>query len=123
MSAYTVYEVPMTSITTEVCKEAGVKPRDAERSKNFFALGLISWLYTRPTEATEEWIEKRFAGLPAADRGELFAEADRVVKATVQPERAERVVEMRSVAGEEDPAAPELARDALVDLVEPFVMD
>ncbi|HEY1466610.1 MAG TPA: 2-oxoacid:acceptor oxidoreductase family protein, partial [Acidimicrobiales bacterium] len=64
LSAYTVYEVPMTSITTEVCKEAGVKPRDAERSKNFFALGLISWLYTHPTEATEEWIEKRFAPKP-----------------------------------------------------------
>ena len=42
----------MTSITTEVSKDAGVKPRDAERSKNFFALGLISWLYTRPIEAT-----------------------------------------------------------------------
>ena len=39
LSAYTVYEVPMTSITTEVSKDAGVKPRDAERSKNFFALG------------------------------------------------------------------------------------
>ncbi len=39
LGAYTVYEVPMTSITQEVCKEAGVKPRDAERSKNFFALG------------------------------------------------------------------------------------
>ena len=54
LSAYTVYEVPMTSITTEVSKDAGVKPRDAERSKNFFALGLISWLYTRPIEATIE---------------------------------------------------------------------
>ncbi len=61
LSAYTVYEVPMTSITQEVCKEAGVKPRDAERSKNFFALGLVSWLYTRPTEPTIEWINQRFA--------------------------------------------------------------
>jgi 2-oxoglutarate ferredoxin oxidoreductase subunit alpha len=60
LSAYTVYEVPMTSLTQEVCKEAGVKPRDAERSKNFFALGLVSWLYTRPTEPTIEWIAKRF---------------------------------------------------------------
>ena len=64
LSAYTVYEVPMTSITQEVCKEAGVKPRDAERSKNFFALGLISWLYTRPVEPTIEWIAERFAGRP-----------------------------------------------------------
>jgi 2-oxoglutarate ferredoxin oxidoreductase subunit alpha len=73
LSAYTVYEVPMTSITTEVCKEAGVKPRDAERSKNFFALGLISWLYTRPTEGTEEWIEKRFASKPMVKEANLRA--------------------------------------------------
>lgn len=64
LGACRVYEVPMTSITQEVCKEAGVKPRDAERSKNFFALGLVSWLYTRPTEPTLEWIEKRFADRP-----------------------------------------------------------
>jgi len=64
LSPYSVYEVPMTSITQEVCKEAGVKPRDAERSKNFFALGLVSWLYTRPTEPTVEWIAKRFADRP-----------------------------------------------------------
>ncbi len=64
LSAYTVYEVPMTSITQEVCKEAGVKPRDAERSKNFFALGLVSWLYTRPVEDTIRWITERFAAKP-----------------------------------------------------------
>ena len=64
LAAYTVYEVPMTSITQEVCKEAGVKPRDAERSKNFFALGLISWMYTRPVDPTIEWIAQRFGGRP-----------------------------------------------------------
>jgi len=64
LGAYTVYEVPMTSITQEVCKEAGVKPRDAERSKNFFALGLISWMYTRPLEPTIEWISQRFGEKP-----------------------------------------------------------
>jgi len=64
LSAFTVYEVPMTSITQEVCKEAGVKPRDAERSKNFFALGLVSWLYTRPIEPTLEWITERFSSKP-----------------------------------------------------------
>ncbi len=64
LAAYTVYEVPMTSITQEVCKDAGVKPRDAERSKNFFALGLVSWLYTRPTEPTLAWIEERFGSKP-----------------------------------------------------------
>jgi 2-oxoglutarate ferredoxin oxidoreductase subunit alpha len=64
LSAFTVYEVPMTSLTQEVCKEAGVKPRDAERSKNFFALGLLCWLYTRPVEPTIDWIAKRFADKP-----------------------------------------------------------
>jgi 2-oxoglutarate/2-oxoacid ferredoxin oxidoreductase subunit alpha len=64
LGMYTVYEVPMTSITQEVCKEAGVKPRDAERSKNFFALGLVSWLYTRPTEPTLQWITTRFGSNP-----------------------------------------------------------
>ncbi len=64
LAGFTVYEVPMTSLTQEVCKDAGVKPRDAERSKNFFALGLVSWLYTRPVEPTVDWIEKRFADKP-----------------------------------------------------------
>jgi 2-oxoglutarate ferredoxin oxidoreductase subunit alpha len=64
LAAYTVYEVPMTSLTMEVGKLAGVKPREAERSKNFFALGLLSWLYSRPTEPTLEWISQRFAKSP-----------------------------------------------------------
>ena len=62
LSAFTVYEVPMTSITTESSKDLGVKPRDAERSKNFFALGLISWLYTRPVEPTLQWIAEKYVG-------------------------------------------------------------
>jgi 2-oxoglutarate/2-oxoacid ferredoxin oxidoreductase subunit alpha len=61
LADYTVYEVPMTSITLEATKPLGVKPRDAERSKNFFALGLISWMYTRPVDETITWIEARFA--------------------------------------------------------------
>src|SRR5437016_4636707 len=48
LEGFTVFEVPMTSMTMEVTKDTGAKPRDAERSKNFFALGLISWMYTRP---------------------------------------------------------------------------
>ncbi len=62
LTAFTVYEVPMTSITTQSSKDLGVKPRDAERSKNFFALGLISWLYTRPVEPTLAWIAEKYAG-------------------------------------------------------------
>jgi 2-oxoglutarate ferredoxin oxidoreductase subunit alpha len=62
LDGYTVITAPMTNLTKEVCKDLGVKPRDAERSKNFFALGLVSWLYTRPTEPTVQWIREKFAG-------------------------------------------------------------
>ncbi len=60
VAQYRVLKVPMTSITKEACAELGVKPRDAERSKNFFALGLVSWMYTRPIQPTIEWIETKF---------------------------------------------------------------
>jgi 2-oxoglutarate/2-oxoacid ferredoxin oxidoreductase subunit alpha len=100
LGAFTVYEVPMTSITQEVCKEAGVKPRDAERSKNFFALGLVSWLYTRPIEPTLEWITERFgsrpqvaeantrafrAGFDFGETAELFESNYEVRPATFEP--------------------------------------
>jgi len=62
LDGYTVIEAPMTSLTKEVCKDLGVKPRDAERSKNFFALGLVSWLYSRPEEPTMIWIREKLKG-------------------------------------------------------------
>jgi len=61
LSGYRLVEVPMTSLTKEAVAALGVKPRDADRSKNFFALGLISWLYSRPEQSTLKWIEERFA--------------------------------------------------------------
>jgi len=60
LDGYRVYPVPMTSLTIEAAKGTGAKPRDAERSKNFFALGLISWMYTRPITPILDWIETRF---------------------------------------------------------------
>src|SRR6516165_1559068 len=60
LSSYTVYEVPMTSLTMEAVKPSGTKPRDAERSKNFFALGLISCLYPGPPDRPPKWIQQRF---------------------------------------------------------------
>lgn len=60
LNSYRLLRVPMSSLTKKVCEPLGVKPRDAERSKNFFALGLVSWMYTRPTEPTEAWIQEKF---------------------------------------------------------------
>jgi 2-oxoglutarate/2-oxoacid ferredoxin oxidoreductase subunit alpha len=64
LDAYKVYEVPMTELTKKAVEHLGVKPRDAERSKNFFALGLVSWMYTRPAAPTLEWIKDKFAKTP-----------------------------------------------------------
>ncbi len=64
LEPYKVYEVPMTRLTLEATKDLDVKPRDAERSKNFFALGLLCWLYSRPVEPIFDWISKRFGSRP-----------------------------------------------------------
>jgi 2-oxoglutarate ferredoxin oxidoreductase subunit alpha len=64
LKGYTVYDIPMTSMTKEAVTPLGVKPRDADRSKNFFALGLVSWMYTRPVEPTLRWITERFGKSP-----------------------------------------------------------
>ncbi len=63
LSNYRVVEIPMTSLTQKATEPLGVKPRDAERSKNLFALGVVSWLYSRPTEPTIKWIEEKFKDL------------------------------------------------------------
>jgi 2-oxoglutarate ferredoxin oxidoreductase subunit alpha len=73
LSGYTVYDVPMTSMTLEATKGTGVKSRDAERCKNFFALGLLSWMYTRPVEPTLAWIEKRFGSKPQVKEANMLA--------------------------------------------------
>jgi len=62
LEGYTVITAPMTDLTKRACENLGVKPRDAERSKNFFALGLVSWLYSRPVQPTVDWIDRKFAG-------------------------------------------------------------
>lgn len=73
LSAFRVYEIPMTSLTIEACKPTEAKPRDAERSKNFFALGLLSWLYHRPIVETEAWIAKRYGRVPVVVQANTLA--------------------------------------------------
>jgi 2-oxoglutarate ferredoxin oxidoreductase subunit alpha len=73
LDAYKVFPVPMTSLTQGAVEPLGVKPRDAERSKNFFALGLVSWMYTRPVADTLAWIEQRFSAKPQVRDANLAA--------------------------------------------------
>ncbi len=73
LSSFMVYEVPMTTLTLEAAKPTGAKPRDAERSKNLFALGIVCWMYTRPVADTIAWIESRFAKNPMVRDANLLA--------------------------------------------------
>ncbi len=60
LSSYHVMTAPMEKLTKLAVAETGVKGRSVLRSKNFFALGLISWMFNRPTESVFDWIEKKF---------------------------------------------------------------
>jgi 2-oxoglutarate/2-oxoacid ferredoxin oxidoreductase subunit alpha len=62
---FLVHDVALTSMTLDALKEVDVTKREAERAKNMFALGLMSWLYNRPTEGTIDFIAKKFASKPA----------------------------------------------------------
>ena len=71
---YQVFSVPMTSMTVRATEEIdGITPRDAARCKNLFALGLVSWMYGRPTEPSTDWIEKKFADNEAVRDANLAA--------------------------------------------------
>src|SRR5207247_4940335 len=62
---YRLHKVDMTGLTLEAIKDLALDTKEKDRTKNFFALGLVSWIYTRPLEPTLEWIGKRLAKNPA----------------------------------------------------------
>ncbi|HEX2031519.1 MAG TPA: 2-oxoacid:acceptor oxidoreductase subunit alpha [Actinomycetota bacterium] len=109
LEAYQIYQVPMTTMTVRAMEGiSGITKKEAERSKNFFALGLVSWMYGRPTEVTERWIEKKFskdeavrdANLAAFRAGWNFGETTEIfaVQYDVRPAPAEPGV-YRNVSG------------------------
>ena len=65
LERHQLVRVPMTTLTVRATEGIeGLKPADAQRAKNLFALGLVSWMYGRPTDATTSWIEEKFASKP-----------------------------------------------------------
>ena len=64
LAAYNVHAVAITSMTVKALEEFDITRKDAERAKNMFALGLLSWLYNRPLEGTVKFLESKFAGKP-----------------------------------------------------------
>ena len=74
LADFQVHAVQLTSMTVGALKEIeGVTAREAERAKNMFALGLMSWLYGRPTESTTDYIGKKFAKRPEIAAANLKA--------------------------------------------------
>ncbi|MGN0063639.1 MAG: 2-oxoacid:acceptor oxidoreductase subunit alpha [Nocardioides sp.] len=61
LGEFQVHTVDLTGMTVEAVKEYGLSRKDAARAKNMFALGLLSWMYGRPTEPTTEFLTKKFA--------------------------------------------------------------
>ncbi|MGW0882176.1 2-oxoacid:acceptor oxidoreductase subunit alpha [Streptomyces sp. NPDC002671] len=64
LDGYNLHPVPLTTLTVEALKEFDLSRKEAERSKNMFALGLLSWMYHRPTEGTEKFLRSKFAKKP-----------------------------------------------------------
>ena len=61
---YRLFDVPISTLTHDTLKEAELTRTEKERSKNFFALGLMYWMFDRPMEETTNWLGDKFAKLP-----------------------------------------------------------
>ncbi|WP_024876401.1 2-oxoacid:acceptor oxidoreductase subunit alpha [Saccharomonospora piscinae] len=73
LSAFEVYEVAMSTLTQGALADTGLGKKDAERCKNMFALGLLSWMYHRPTEGTEAFLREKFAAKPPIAEANILA--------------------------------------------------
>ncbi|WP_316670403.1 2-oxoacid:acceptor oxidoreductase subunit alpha [uncultured Propionibacterium sp.] len=73
LSAYQMVHLDMTALTGTVVGAGGLGRKDAERCRNMFALGLVSWLYSRPVDETIDWLGRRFAKNPAVRDANIAA--------------------------------------------------
>ena len=73
LDAYVLHPVALTSMTVRALESFDITKKDAERAKNMFALGLLSWMYSRPYESTLTFIRRKFASKPAIAEANLAA--------------------------------------------------
>ena len=73
LEQYAVHEVAMATLTRGALAETGLSKKDAERAKNMFALGLLSWMYHRPHEGTERFLREKFARRPDLAEANILA--------------------------------------------------
>jgi 2-oxoglutarate/2-oxoacid ferredoxin oxidoreductase subunit alpha len=108
LKGYRVHKLPITSVNIRALQEAGVKlsRKEMDRCKNFFALGILYWLYDRPMGPTLEWIEAKFkknaevaranvvalkTGYNFADTTEVFTTHYKVKKAAIAPGKYRKI--------------------------------
>jgi 2-oxoglutarate ferredoxin oxidoreductase subunit alpha len=97
---YRLHKIDITRLTLESLVDLALNAKEKDRCKNFFALGLVSWIYTRPIEPTLDWIRKRFtknadiaeantralkAGYHFGETAEIFSEHYGVEPAEMTP--------------------------------------
>ncbi|MGW2373795.1 MULTISPECIES: 2-oxoacid:acceptor oxidoreductase subunit alpha [Kitasatospora] len=73
LDGFHLHKVPLTTLTLEALKDSGLARKDAERAKNMFALGLLSWMYHRPTHGTEAFLRGKFAKKPQIAEANISA--------------------------------------------------
>ncbi|MFL6214569.1 MAG: 2-oxoacid:acceptor oxidoreductase subunit alpha [Blastocatellia bacterium] len=100
LDGFRVFKLPITTLNRAALKEVKLPSKEIDRCKNFWALGLMYWLYDRPMEPTQRWIESKFrnkpdvalanqtalkAGFAYGDAAEIFTTHYRVRKAAIAP--------------------------------------
>ena len=73
LSAYQLHALPITSMTVKALDGCDVTRKDAERAKNMFALGLLSWLYSRPADGTMKFLKSKFSAKPEILKANIAA--------------------------------------------------
>jgi 2-oxoglutarate ferredoxin oxidoreductase subunit alpha len=73
LDGYKLHPVPLTSLTVRALEAQDLSRKDAERAKNMFALGLLSWLYGRPAEGTLSFLEAKFGKKPEIFKANVTA--------------------------------------------------
>ena len=73
LEEYVVHSVPMTTLTLGAVEAIGASKKDGQRAKNMFALGLLSWMYGRPIQASENFIREKFLRKPDIAEANVLA--------------------------------------------------
>jgi 2-oxoglutarate ferredoxin oxidoreductase subunit alpha len=110
---YKVYKIPINKLNREAVVECKLSPREADRCKNFFALGLVYWLYERPLDSTLKWIRDKFgknqavleansrtlkAGFNFGETTEVMPVHYRVAKAQIKPGKYRKITGNEAIA-------------------------